>query len=374
MLRGKISLLSVLVAAATLIAAVFIFGGGERAKYGVYCPHADYAVADNPPAFPKETWQRIAEPAKLGWDKEQLTKAYELGRRAGMAAVFIVDDGRLVSSWGCTKQEWYVASVRKSFMNAVIGRHVADGKLSLDANLKELGIDEPSKPLSEAERRTPVRKLLSSSSGICRRAAAGSNCKPEQAAERKTPFIYNNWDFNSLIGAHQAAVDRDFFAFFEDKIARPIGMESFSAGDDGRYERVAESRYPAYVMHMSAEDMARFGLLYLNKGLWDGQQILPASWVRLSTQAQVATGSKSSASAYGFLWWVHGEASTRNFGLSAGSYSAEGNWLQAIFVIPARKTVIVVRGYIPQLYVFGRPRLDEMRAFFRALLESDRQP
>lgn len=346
----------------------------REAKSSLFCPQTAYATVENPRAFPGETWMRIARPSQLGWDEERLADVHRRARRLGLAALFIVDNGRLISSWGCTKQEWYVASVRKSFMNAVIGHHIAAGRLGLETSLSELGINEVDPPLTEAELQTPLSRLLTSSSGICRPAAAGSNCDQDQASERETSFIYNNWDFNALVGVHGAVSDRDFFNFFEELVARPIGMEGFSAADDGRYEYVAGSRFPAYVMDMSAEDMARFGLLYLNEGVWDGRRILPADWVRASTRAQVSTGYQHGPESYGYLWWVHSGTSAERSGLPPDGYSAEGDWAQAILVLPSRKTVIVVRGYIPGLVVFGTPEVDELRAFFVALLAADRVP
>jgi CubicO group peptidase (beta-lactamase class C family) len=48
---------------------------------------------------------------------------------------------------------------------------------------------------------------------------------------------------------------------------------------------------------MTARDMAKFGVLYLNGGQWNGKQIIPADWVKESTSPQVGN--------YGYLWWVH---------------------------------------------------------------------
>lgn len=70
---------------------------------------------------------------------------------------------------------------------------------------------------------------------------------------------------------------------------------------DGQYVTGAASVYPAYPFKMSARDLARFALLYLHKGKWQDNQIVPTHWVEESTQ----TYSRSEfGPGYGYLWWT----------------------------------------------------------------------
>ena len=55
---------------------------------------------------------------------------------------------------------------------------------------------------------------------------------------------------------------------------------------------------------MSARDLAKFGLLYLNKGTWNGQQIIPKSWVERITIDYTLTDIEGPLSAHSYLWWV----------------------------------------------------------------------
>lgn len=85
---------------------------------------------------------------------------------------------------------------------------------------------------------------------------------------------------------------------------------------------------------LRARDMAKFGLLYLNNGNWNGKQILPESYVQRSTQAQIKTRSGW----YGFQWWI------RSFNMGNReilAYYANGRAGQFIFVFPEIKMIIV---------------------------------
>ncbi len=67
-------------------------------------------------------------------------------------------------------------------------------------------------------------------------------------------------------------------------------------------------------MYLSASDLARFGLLYLNRGVWDGRRLLNASWIEQAPQPQVPASlphggyraDSDGRGIYGFNWWVNG--------------------------------------------------------------------
>ena len=70
--------------------------------------------------------------------------------------------------------------------------------------------------------------------------------------------------------------------------------------------------------------MAKYGYLFLNRGLWDGQQVVPAAWV----------DSATSGRGYGYLWWIR----------PSGAYLACGSGGQAIWVLPDQDMVAVITG------------------------------
>ena len=87
-------------------------------------------------------------------------------------------------------------------------------------------------------------------------------------------------------------------------------------------------------MWLKPHDMAKIGWLYLNKGQWEGRQVVPAAWVEASTRGHITA---SLFDRYGYQWWVD----------SAGHYMAVGYGGQFIFVIPQKNMVVVFTSDLP---------------------------
>lgn len=107
-------------------------------------------------------------------------------------------------------------------------------------------------------------------------------------------------------------------------------------------------------MSLSPRDLARFGQLYCDGGRWQGEQLVPAEWVRRSTRALVTTGLADPFGHYGYLWWVIGEHTSS--ALPPGSFSAIGLGGQALTVIPSRGLVVVAmcdnrKGGNPRMFI-----------------------
>jgi CubicO group peptidase (beta-lactamase class C family) len=81
-----------------------------------------------------------------------------------------------------------------------------------------------------------------------------------------------------------------------------------------------------------AIDFAKFGRLYLKRGEWDGEQVVPASWVEQSTRVETTTDP---ADFYQYFWWVDVVEPER------GRFMARGNLGQFIYVVPDKDLVIV---------------------------------
>ena len=88
-------------------------------------------------------------------------------------------------------------------------------------------------------------------------------------------------------------------------------------------------------LYLTPRDMAKFGQLYLQKGQWQGKQIIPAEWVEESFRMHVPfSGNRGTTVGYGYLWWI----------LKDNVYAAMGFRAQYIFVIPDHNMVIVITG------------------------------
>ena len=97
--------------------------------------------------------------------------------------------------------------------------------------------------------------------------------------------------------------------------------------------------------YATARDFARFGLLYYNNGIWNGEQILPQNWVKESIQSSDADKRKH----YGYQFWLNGydeNDTTKRWypNVSADMYFADGYGGQDVYIIPSEKLVIVRLG------------------------------
>ncbi|MGR9457078.1 serine hydrolase domain-containing protein [Rhizobium leguminosarum] len=294
--------------------------------------------------FPDDEWER-AVPAPR--QSDLLSRAAEALVAFGSIGTVVIHRGRLVFGVGAIDEKVLIRSVRKSMLSSLVGIEVERGSIRLDATMEELGMDDV-QGLTIAERQATVRHLLQARSGIYHPALAESKAMTEAKPPRGSQapgsgWHYNNWDFNALGTIYEQATGRSVYDGVMIDIASRIGMQDFELSD-GSYMRGPESKHPAYHMHMTARDLARFGWLYLNGGNWAGVQVVPGEWVRDS----VAAHSFNGEAGYGYMWWTtghNGEAQNRRPSkyrefLPPFRYFAHGAYGQMIAVMPESKIVI----------------------------------
>jgi CubicO group peptidase (beta-lactamase class C family) len=299
--------------------------------------------------YPGAKWQLATDPSELGFNPEKLQDARNYAATINTAAVVIVKSGIIVYEWGEVGKKYMTHSIRKSFLSALYGNYVNDGVIDLDKTVYELGLDDEP-PLSDIERTATLRDCIKARSGIYHPAlyesARMKELKPQRHSQIPgTHWYYNNWDFNAAGTAFEKLTGKKIFEAIEEEIAIPTGMEDFSA-EDGWYVSGEESIHPAYPFSITAHDMARFGLLMLRKGEWNGKQLIPSGWVEESTRYH-SDASLYGSDGYGYMWWV-----SRNYNkfphlpgvsLPEGSFSARGAGGHYIMVIPAWDLVVVHR-------------------------------
>jgi CubicO group peptidase (beta-lactamase class C family) len=275
------------------------------------------------------------------------------------ATILVVDHGRLVVQWGDPAMRVKISSVRKSFLSALYGVYVREGRINLDQRLAQLGIDD--QPLlTDVEKQATVRSILQSRSGVYHGYVAGTPgmraATPARGSHAPGSFwYYNNWDFNVLGTVFEKLTATGIADALRDRIAKPIGMEDYRP-EDLYYQysppdaaEFARSTHRAYPIRLTARDMARFGYLFLRQGNWNGRQIVPREWVTESTRAHAKVGKNRYAEAgpanpptgecYANCWWVDG------FGLPVKSSSARGAMAKYIVVIPDRDLVLVYQSH-----------------------------
>jgi CubicO group peptidase (beta-lactamase class C family) len=243
-------------------------------------------------------------------------------------------------------------SMAKSMLHMIVGTLVDEGRLSPDqlAPVKEWSADD------DPRHQIQVRDLLAMRDGLAfvEEYQIGQTShviemlwgdgKDDMAAfsaalplvhEPGTFFSYSSGTTNILsrVVADLVGYGDDYRTYLERRLFHPIGMTSAVATFDTSGVFVASS-----FVHARALDFAKFGLLYLRGGEWEGRQLISREW---AATAQVPLSVEaSSGHLYSWQWWVSGDAH--------GTYWANGYEGQMISVVPALDAVVVRFGHTPE--------------------------
>jgi hypothetical protein len=286
-------------------------------------------------------------PEEVGYSSEKLDEARQFAEQSGYAAVMALHDGKVFFSWGEITKNYWCHSIRKPFLSALYGIHVEQGHIDLDATLEELNIDDIPPSLTDDEKQATVRDLLKSRSGVYHEAAAETQSMIETRPERGshapgTFYYYNNWDFNALGTIFEQETETQIFEEFKVRIANPVGMEDFNVENCYYQYEMEKSMHPAYHFRMSARDMARFGVIYQQNGMWKGLRIISSEWIIESTTAYSIEDSSSGLS-YGYMWKVFPEGSLIADMVGYPGYFHTGVGVHALVIVPELNLVIVER-------------------------------
>ena len=285
------------------------------------------------------------------WDMQKLDEAFELACELGSTTFVLITNGNLVKSMGDLQTSYRVHSARKALLSALVGQHVGTGpnQINLNSTLAELYINDSPNSLTELQQQATVLHLIKSISGINHKAAGEAGTmqpeKDRRLGHKPNPpgtiWAYNNWDYNALTTIFEQETGMTVYEAFKVGIAEPLEMQDFSEISVfyRANEKFSEHRKAGF--KMSARDLAKFGLLYLNKGIWNGQQIMPKSWVERITIDYSLTDIEGPLSGHSYLWWVPVDQKSRDLGFPEGTYIAAGAFAQFVIVVPAWNTVIV---------------------------------
>jgi CubicO group peptidase (beta-lactamase class C family) len=316
----------------------------------------DVSFAAERPAqhvFPGAEWDRIADPKTAGYCQDKLDLATARATALATTGMVVVVGGRVLWEYGDVKVVSYLASVRKSILAMLYGKHVASGRIRLDRTLADLKIDDL-QGLLPAEQQATVADLLGARSGVYHPAAnaacsgcgstAGDPPGPRGSVKPGTYFLYNNWDFNALGTIFEQETGEDLYDAFERDLAKPTGMQDFDRATHRKSGNANASRHLAYHFNLSTRDMARVGYVMLRDGEWAGQTLVPRDWARriVTPVTRVADMHPESYAkgpfGYGYLWWIWD--GPFNQGPYAGAYTGIGAVGQFITVLPALDMVI----------------------------------
>jgi CubicO group peptidase (beta-lactamase class C family) len=288
---------------------------------------------------PQQHWQQFASPEEAGFAPDKIAEAKAYYDSLNAASYLVIYDGKVLISWGDVERRYMCHSVRKSLLSALYGIFIDDGIIHLDQTMVQLKIDDKD-TLTASEKEATIRDLLKARSGVYHPAAYETPgmkaSRPKRGSHQRDEFwYYNNWDFNTLGKIFEQETSTDIFIAFKNRIADPLQMEDFRLMDGYHHLEPENSNFPAYPFRLSARDMARFGLLFLREGAWNGNQIISKEWIKESATSYSTTDNRGGG--YGYLWWISGEMQ------ELGMYSALGVGAQIIAVIPGANMVVVQR-------------------------------
>jgi CubicO group peptidase (beta-lactamase class C family) len=263
-------------------------------------------------------------------------------------------------------------SMAKSMLHLVVGMLVADGTLHLDEPVPIAAWRAP----GDERRAITLEHLLAMRDGLdfvedyvdARGSdviemlfGAGQDDVAAFAADRglvAAPgerFNYSSGTTNIVSGlvASRLGPGEPYERFVRERLFEPIGARSVRLTLDAAGTWIASS----YV-HATARDFARFGLLTLRDGVWDGRRLVPPGWV--DHGRRVRSVDPEDGSLYGAHWWVTGD--------EHGSFWASGYEGQSILVSPALDLVVVRLGRTPA------ERYPKLRAWRDAVVRAFASP
>jgi CubicO group peptidase (beta-lactamase class C family) len=234
-------------------------------------------------------------------------------------------------------------SLSKSFTSTAVGLAADTGLLSLDDQvIKFFPNEAPAEPSANL-RAMRVRDLLRMNTGNQTEAPIRVDDPSKQTDtwvktflnhpvpfKPGTHFLYNSPATYMLSAIVQKVTGMTVLEFLRSRLFEPLGFkdpvwvaspQGISAG--------------AYGLSIRTEEIARFGELYLHKGMWNGKQLIPAAWVEQATAIQTSTGSAPASDwdqGYGYQFW----RSRHN------SFRGDGAFGQYCMVIPELDAVVAI--------------------------------
>lgn len=228
-------------------------------------------------------------------------------------------------------------SLSKSFTSTAVGFAVSEGKLSIDDPVLKFFPEDAPKEVSNNLKQMRVKDLLT--------MATGHQAEPKFTAEAPwvktflehqvphkpgTHFQYNSPATYMCSAIVQKVTGQTTLDYLKPRLFEPLGIENPEWGTCPSGITVG-----GWGLHVRTEDIAKFGQLYLQKGQWNGKQLIPASWIEMATSKQVSNGSDPSRDwdqGYGFQFWR----------CRHGAYRGDGAFGQFCVVLPEQDAVIAI--------------------------------
>ncbi len=318
------------------------FGLGSVPGASTSVEHNRFRPSDNVTSAPSVQLPR-STPEAQGVSSAAILSFIEAADKNidSLHSIMVMRHGQVVAEgWWApydAKSPHMLFSLSKSFTSTAIGLAISEGKLTLDDPLlKFFPEDAPAEPSANLKAMR-VRDLLRMNTGHETEPPRppGQSWKKAFLAhpvrfKPSTHFLYNTSATYMLAAIVEKTTGTPLLEYLRPRLFEPLGIENPT------WEKSPEGiATGGYGLSIRTEDIARFGQLYLQKGKWQGKQLVPETWVEQATSFQTANGSNPKSDwdqGYGYQFWR-----SQN-----GAYRGDGAFGQYCVVLPKQDTVIAI--------------------------------
>jgi len=328
-----------------VLSLIFIFFVSSAAG----CAKEAFSVSEY---WPTSGW-KTSTPEAQGMDSTKLNEMFSYINESGfdIHSILIIRNGYMIAeSYPYPYKREYrhiINSATKSITSAAVGLALQDGFIkSLDQKVVDFFPEMKIDNLDSRKESMTVKHLLTMTAGLDWRENADYGTQNNDSTRMWTEknqlqylldkpmkeepgksFYYNSGASHALSAIVQKTSGKTSLEYITERVFKPLGISDISWGTDKQGIYSGGGR-----IFMRPEDLAKYGYLYLNKGKWEGKQLISEQWVEDSTKKQVAT-PHGLAGQYGYCyqWWQN----------KFGGYSARGFAGQYLFVVPEYNLVAV---------------------------------
>ncbi len=314
---------------------------------------------DNEYSGPKDLRQAILK----GFEREPYHKILGPTKKRGIPAGLIIKDGYIIAKWGDVERVDMTFSVTKSYLSTIAG-------LALDKGLIS-SVDNPTYKHvwdhtfdGNHNKKISWRHLLTQSSDWSGQLWEGydwadrppkdgdiDDWKFRKLNEPGSTFEYNDVRVNVLAYSLLHVWRKPLPQVLKEKIMDPIGASttwrwygyenSWTTVDGVQMQSVSGGGHSGGGLFINTLDHARFGLLFLNNGNWNGKRLLSENWIKEAIKPSQANPN------YGFMWWLNQKGTRHWKGLPEHLYYAAGFGGNFIVIDKKQNLVVVTRWLEP---------------------------
>lgn len=250
------------------------------------------------PAKFSKTWDTLS-PQRFGWCDNRIDSLYKMLEEGNSKGFILLKDGKIVLekyfNGHKVDSTWYWASAGKSMTAFIVGLAQEQGRLKItDSSSHYLGTGWTNETSTQEGKITVLNQLTMTSGLLDSQADCTIPSCLLYKAKPNTRWAYHNAPYTLLDQEVENATGQNYNTYFQQQITLKTGITGlwFRSGFNN-------------VLGSNTRSMARYGLLMLNKGIWDGDTIMHD---RTYFNSMISTSQNLNKS-YGYLWWLNGKSS-----------------------------------------------------------------